>query len=152
MLADHHHAIHGQFAASQRQGLGDGGAKPQRRELPAAVTAQIALADLIDVERNDVHRRMMVRAMPAVPVEVAVDDVFAVGKFEVGSNNGCKLGTNAAHKRMPVFVIGPYAVRPNDKLRQIPLRRNEDLPGCEGATTVHQSFPVAEPDPDARSG
>src|ERR1039458_6193632 len=53
-----------------------------------ALAAQVVGAGLVDVERHQVHGRIMVRAVPAVTIQQAVDDVLRVRVLEIGGDNG----------------------------------------------------------------
>ena len=63
-----------------------------------ALAAEVVGAHLIDIERHQVHGRIMVRAVPAVAIEKAVDDVLRVRVLEIGGDDGGEFGTiGAAH-------------------------------------------------------
>lgn len=49
--------------------------------------AQIAAAFLVDVQRNEIHRGMMVLAVPAIAVHKSIDDVLRVRVLEVSCDN-----------------------------------------------------------------
>ena len=67
-----------------------------------ALAAQVVGADLVDVERDQVHGRIMVRAVPAVAIQKAVDDVLGVRVLEVGGDDGGEFGTRRiAHEQIP---------------------------------------------------
>ena len=83
VLADNDDAIHREFAGAARQRFGDGGIDfiaGKRWRDRRQVFAEVPWS-LIDVERNQVHRWMMVHAVPAVAFQEAVDDVLAVRKL-----------------------------------------------------------------------
>ena len=82
VLADQHHAVHGQFAAAERQRFGDGRIDLHAGRRAARSRLRSSLSDLVDVERHQIHGRMMMRAVPAVAVEKAVDDVLGVRNAE----------------------------------------------------------------------
>ena len=58
-----------------------------------AVCGQVAFGPLVDVDRNQIHRRLVVAAIPAVAFEKAVDNVLAVRVLAVFGNDGSDLGT-----------------------------------------------------------
>jgi hypothetical protein len=78
MLADHDDSIDGQLTGAEGQSFRDGGVNLHGWMAVHPLLGQIALATLIDVERYQVHRRMVERAGPPVAVEEAVHDVLAV--------------------------------------------------------------------------
>jgi hypothetical protein len=45
--------------------------------------------DLFHIQRDQVHRRVMVRTVPTVPFEEAIHDVLPVGIFEVCRRDRC---------------------------------------------------------------
>ena len=116
VLTHHDHTIHRQLAASQRQRIRDGGANPQGGELLAAAAAEIIFSYLVDVERDQVHRRPIVRAHPSITVKETVHDVLGVRVFEIGGNNGSKLGTINAHESISWSGLSAFISRPNDNL------------------------------------
>ncbi len=104
VLADNDDAIDRQLAAAERQRFGDRRIHLHRREALGALAAQVAIVDLIDVERHQVHRRMMMCAIPAVAFEEPVDDVLRVGILEVrrrdrGDFRPCRPRLRARQKR-----------------------------------------------------
>ena len=102
MLADQHHAVDRQFVAAQRQRFGDGGTELHGRMARRASRLRSFVAHLVDVERHQVHGRTVVRAVPAVAVEKAVDDVLRVRVLEVGGDNGGEFRTDRiAHETTP---------------------------------------------------
>src|SRR5690349_5977297 len=88
VLANQHDAIDGQFVTAKRKRLGNREAEPHGRMARAAFTAQIVLADLVDVERNEIERRMMILAMPAVSIEETVDNMLGVRILEIPGDDG----------------------------------------------------------------
>ena len=78
VLAHHHDAVNGEFSGAERQRLGNAGINCHAGKTPRAVPAQITRAHLVDIERDQIHRRMMKFAAPAIALEEAVDDVLGV--------------------------------------------------------------------------
>src|ERR1041385_3276368 len=72
VFAYEHHSIDGKLAAAERQCLGDGRTHFQRRMPRGALFAEIVVADLVDIERHQIHGWMMVRAVPAVAVQKTI--------------------------------------------------------------------------------
>ena len=60
-----------------------------------AFPAEVVGTDLVDVEGEQVHFRVMEFAVPAIAVEEAVDDVLGVGVFEEDGADGCEFGACA---------------------------------------------------------
>ena len=54
----------------------------------AAFAAQIIVADLVDIERNQIEWRVMILAVPAVPVEEPVNNVLGVRVLEISGDDG----------------------------------------------------------------
>src|SRR5208337_3153686 len=82
VLADEQDASDGQLSGPPGQGLGDRGVDRQARMARGALQAQITPRLLVHVERDDVHRRLVMPALPAVAVEEAVDDSLTVRCLE----------------------------------------------------------------------
>ena len=66
MLAYQQYAVHRQFAAAQGQRLGDGGIDLHGGEAGRALAAQVARSDLVHIKRDQIHGRLVPRAVPAV--------------------------------------------------------------------------------------
>ena len=66
-----------------------------------ALFGEVAVvAGLVDVERHQIHCRIMVGAVPAVAIEEAIDDVLGVGILEVGGGDGGDFWTVLRHERL----------------------------------------------------
>ncbi len=99
MLANQQHAIDGETVTAQREGFLDRGVDLHGRELagPRAAevaelagprAAEVAVGLLIDVQRDQIHRRTVVAILPAVADQVAVDDVLRVGVAAILGDHG----------------------------------------------------------------
>src|SRR5688572_9980828 len=78
VLPDEQHTVDGEFAAAQRERLSDGGIDLHRRKASCALPAQIVCAHLIDVQGNEIHRRMMVAALPSIALQKSIDNVLGM--------------------------------------------------------------------------
>jgi hypothetical protein len=56
----------------------------------SALLKEIAFAVLIDVERDDIHVRTVVDAVPSIAVEEAVDDVLGMEISSIRGNYACE--------------------------------------------------------------
>ena len=83
VLADEQDAVDGQIGSVQRQGVGDGGVDRHVGKAGRSILAQIAFGTLIHVQRDQIHGRVVVPAVPAVAFEEAVADVLGVGVLAV---------------------------------------------------------------------
>ena len=83
VLSDEHDAVDGERAPAESQGLCDRRIQLHRWELAEASLAHIVVPDLVDVDRDEIHLRVMMGPIPAVPFEEAVDDMLRVGKLEI---------------------------------------------------------------------
>ena len=88
VLADQEDAVDGQVVRAQGQGLGDGRAQLHLREALDAILGEVALGALVDVEGDDIHLGAVMAAVPAIPLEEAVDDVLSVGVLVVRGDDG----------------------------------------------------------------
>jgi hypothetical protein len=93
VFADQDDAVDGELAAAERQRFGNGWIQLHRRIFGEPRLADIVAADLIDEDRHQIHGGTMMRAIPAVALEKAIDDVLGVGVFEVGGADRRQLGT-----------------------------------------------------------
>ena len=73
-----------------------------RGKARGAVAAQIVRAHLVDIQRNQVHFRMMMRAVPAVSFQKAVDDMLRVRILPVDGGDRGKLRTVTSHTVQPL--------------------------------------------------
>jgi hypothetical protein len=55
-----------------------------------ALLEEVALAVLIDVERDDIHLRVVIDTVPSVAVEEAVDDVLGMEISSIRRNDACE--------------------------------------------------------------
>jgi hypothetical protein len=83
MLSDEQHAVDRKRASTERQRFRDRRVQLHRREFLQPRLAHIVVANLIDVDRDQIHCRVMVRSVPAIAFEEAVDNVLGVGVLEV---------------------------------------------------------------------
>jgi len=90
VLGDDHHTIDGEFAGAEGEGVFDGGAELHLGVAVGALLKEVALAVLIDVERDDVHRWMVIDAVPSIAVEKAVDNVLRVKISSIRRNYASK--------------------------------------------------------------
>ena len=104
VFAHHHHSIHREFAGAARQRFPDGGVDLHGREARCAIATQIVGAHLVDVQRNQIHLRMMVRAVPAVSLQIPVDDVLRVRVLSVDGCDRGKLRTVTRHIVEPLYA------------------------------------------------
>jgi hypothetical protein len=88
MLTNQDDTIDGQFAAAKRERFGNRGAEPHGRMPRAALSAQIVLADLIDIERHEIERRMVILTMPAVSIQKTVDNMLGVRVLKITGDDG----------------------------------------------------------------
>jgi hypothetical protein len=51
---------------------------------------EVTLASLIDVQRYDIHFRVMIPTVPAIAVQETVHNVLGMGIFLIRSNHGRK--------------------------------------------------------------
>ena len=89
MLADDDDAVHREFAAAERQRLRDRRIHLHRRKALGAIPAQVAVSPIWSTysETRSIGG-MMVRSVPAVAFEEAVDDMLRVGILEVCRGDG----------------------------------------------------------------
>ena len=90
VLGDDDHAVDGEFTGPERQRVGDGRADLHGGMAIRAILPDIALAMLVDVERDDVQLRAVVDAVPSEAVEEAVDDMLRVQILLVRCRDGGK--------------------------------------------------------------
>ncbi len=76
MFPDQQDAIHGQVAAAAGQGFRDRRIELHPRMPLRRSREEVILADLLDVERDHVHRRAMIGTLPAVTLKKSINDVF----------------------------------------------------------------------------
>src|SRR5271165_244087 len=88
MLAYDHHPIDSEFVAAESQSLGDRRIHLHGGKSRGSVAAEVVGADLVDVHRNQIHRRMMMRTVPSVAFEEPVDNMLAMRVFAVNRNHG----------------------------------------------------------------
>ena len=81
MLPYEQYAVHGQLGPAKGQRVGDRWKNRQGGEARRPVSAQIAIGLLVHVQRDQVHRRPVVPAVPAVTLEKAVTDVLGRGSI-----------------------------------------------------------------------
>jgi hypothetical protein len=55
--------------------------------------AQIGLADLVNVERHEIHRGIMVSAVPAISIQKAIHNVLRVRIFVIDRSDGSDFRT-----------------------------------------------------------
>src|SRR5262249_38871638 len=84
VLAYQHDAIDRELTAAQGERFRDGREAPGFGMTLESFAAPVAVVDLVDEERDEVHRRTVVRAVPAVAFKEAVHDMLTVGHLEVG--------------------------------------------------------------------
>lgn len=70
-----------------------------------ALAAQVVGADLIDIERHQVHGRIMMGAVPAVTVQKAVDDMLRMRILEIRRDNSRKFRAHGSHDYRPRFRL-----------------------------------------------
>jgi hypothetical protein len=92
-LADQQDAIDGQLSGPPDQGLGDRGIDRQARMPRGPLLTKVFPRLLIHGERDDVHQRLMMPALPAVAVEEAVDDSLAMRCLAILGDHGGNEGT-----------------------------------------------------------
>ena len=83
VLADQQHAIDGELVAATGQGRGDRGINLHSRMSCRSFATQIVRGPEIDIERHNIHRGSIMLALPAVPVEEAIDDPLRMGNVPV---------------------------------------------------------------------
>ena len=67
----------------------------------SAFAAEIGSAHLVDVERHQIHGRIMMRTVPTVTVQEAVHDMLSVRILEVGGDDCGEFGTyRIAHDKI----------------------------------------------------
>ena len=80
MFPDDHDAIDCQMIAATPQGFGDGGIDREAM-LGSPLAAQVAVGTLIDVQRDNLQRRLVPLAVPRVSHQEAVSHVLRVGQI-----------------------------------------------------------------------
>ena len=99
VLADQEDAVDGQFARCRGERLGNGGGHGGARgTLSARAALKSPCGSLVDVERDQVHGRMVVPSVPTVTVEKAIDDVLGVGVFVVDGDDGGDAGAGSSRR------------------------------------------------------
>jgi len=88
MFPNQNHAIDGELRAAQRQRFRDRRIQLHRRKLLQPALAHIVFADLIDVDRDEVHWWVMPCPVPAIAFEEPVDDMLRVRVLEVCRADG----------------------------------------------------------------
>src|SRR5262245_49821557 len=77
VFADNEHGINREPRLSQCESLCD--SRINLHAMPRlTVAAEVALRELIDVQRDQIHRRTIMAPLPAVPLEKAVDEMLRV--------------------------------------------------------------------------
>ena len=84
VLSDEHHAVDAERAPAEGQGLCNRRIQLHRWELAEASLAHIVVPDLVDVDRDEIHVGVMMRPVPAVPLEETVHNVLRMGILEIG--------------------------------------------------------------------
>src|SRR6187549_1967718 len=75
VLADDHHAVHSEFACTEREGVRNRGKDGYVIAL-RTTTREVAVRELIDVERYEVHAWLLPFSAPSIAESVAVDEVL----------------------------------------------------------------------------
>ncbi len=82
VLSNQHHAVNRELIAAKRESFGNCRIDLHRRMPGGAFPAEIVGADLVDVQRYQIHLRTVVRTVPAIPIEKPVNDVLGMGVLE----------------------------------------------------------------------
>ena len=96
MLGDEQDTIEREAATTEGQSLGNRRVNLYPREAPDSLMAQVAGSDLVDVQGDEIHRRLVMAAVPAIAVQKPVNDVLCVRPLPVLSDHGSDLGTPAS--------------------------------------------------------
>ena len=76
VLANQQHAVDGKVVSTKRQCIGNGRRVLDRGVTTQPLAAQIVRSNLLDIQRDDVHRRTVVSTFPAVTFQEPIDDVL----------------------------------------------------------------------------
>jgi hypothetical protein len=99
MLADEQHAIDRKRAPSQGKRLRYGGKPFHGGKFLQPRPAHVIVTNLVDVDRDQIHLRVMVSAVPAIALEETIDDVLRMGVLEVRGADRGELGSRFALRR-----------------------------------------------------
>ena len=88
VLADQQDAVNGQLPATECQRLRNRRIDLHARKLTGPVTAQIALGNLVGIERHQVHRGEMVTAVPRVTPQQTIDKMLGMRPTAVLGHDG----------------------------------------------------------------